>query len=237
MSETATPGTPADSFDVGAAWTWAWRQFNRHWKVLTLAVAPYLVALMIAYGAYLAVLIPATITDMRRGRSSPEDDQALVIALLGVYVAVLVISLLGSIAYRNLVAAALLVADGGTPTPRSALSLRRSGRTLTLALLNGILVLVGMVLCFLPGVVVAIFGQFAFVAMVEHDLRPVRALRRSWAFVRRSFWPSVLVSIVVGLIAYAGTFACLVGLLASLPIAALMQVHAYRSMSGGQIVA
>lgn len=209
--------------------------FGQHWRVLVTALIPYVVMVGLLYVAYAAAFLPVWLDGIRGEPQSTQEVDDLFAVFAIIYLAIVVVSLLASVLVRNLVAAAVLIADGGAPTVRSMLSVRRAGRTIGLALLTALIVLVGFVLCIVPGLIAAVLLCFAVPAMVDEDLGAVAAIRRSGQISRQHFWPSALMTLMVGLVASVGGYACLVGIVVSAPVAVLMQVHGYRSLTGRPI--
>jgi len=66
-------------------------------------------------------------------------------------------------------------------------------------------------------------------------LAPIDALKASFSTVRAHVGETLLSFLVQGLLVVAGLFACGVGILATGPIALLIQVYTYRRLSGGPI--
>lgn len=233
---TAT-GRPPTTFDVAAAWTWSWSRFGQHWRVLVTAMVPYVVAMVALYAIYIDAFLPLWVDSIRGEPVSTQRFDGLLTVWIIVYVAILAVTVLASVLVRNLFAAALLIADGGSPTYRSMFTLRRAYRPIMLAVLSILASFAGLLLCLVPGLVVAVLLCFAVPAMVDEDLGAVASMRRSTQIARQQFWPTALAVLIVGAVASLGSVACLVGVVVSAPVAILMHVHAYRSVTGGQVVA
>jgi uncharacterized membrane protein len=92
-------------------------------------------------------------------------------------------------------------------------------------------VLLGYLLCFIPGLVVGTLWQFAHPLVVERRLTPGEAMKTSWDTVKPHVWMYLVWLLLVGLIAGAGG-AIGIGYLATYPIAHLMMVISYRDVFG-----
>lgn len=64
-------------------------------------------------------------------------------------------------------------------------------------LLNGLIIMIGLILLLIPGVVLAIYLMLFPVAMTIESCGPVQALQRSMDIVKQNWWRSMLVLTVV----------------------------------------
>jgi hypothetical protein len=92
-------------------------------------------------------------------------------------------------------AACVIVAEGWhgrTPTWRSAWAIvgRRAGPLAWLTFVGGLLVVVGLLLCILPGIWLGIAWSVAVPALLFEEVRGTRALERSFRLVRHRWWPT-----------------------------------------------
>ena len=71
--------------------------------------------------------------------------------------------------------------------------------------------------------------------VVDQQQRPVQAIRSSITLVKENFGYTLLVMLLGGAVAAAGTLVCLVGMLVSVPVAMLVHTYAYRYFSHGTI--
>jgi hypothetical protein len=112
---------------------------------------------------------------------------------------------------------------------------------LTILLLTLIFLGVGLVqviLAFIPvlgfllgiGVSLLVGAMFFFVMPIAalSDTSPTDAISRSVKFCFANFWKTVLLSLVLGLIAMAGSLACGIGALFTIPLALVATVTAYN---------
>lgn len=93
---------------------------------------------------------------------------------------------------------------------------KRLHSAIWLAILYGLLVVIGFILLFLPGIFIAVALSVSFVALCVEDKRGTKALRRSFGLVRGRWWATfailllalliiIVVSIVFGLLSAAVT--------------------------------
>jgi uncharacterized membrane protein len=100
------------------------------------------------------------------------------------------------------------------------------------SILVGLAVGIGLVLLIVPGVIAAIFFMFSTLLVIDRDLGPIDAMKESMRIGRGHRWSLLGLIVVLTLMALVGVLALFVGLLVSMPVAALAFVHAYRMLSG-----
>jgi uncharacterized membrane protein len=135
----------------------------------------------------------------------------------------------------GLISGALDIADGKPVTVGTFFKPRNVGGVLLTALLLGIAAVV--ISCtFVGPLILTFFAQFAFAFVVDKRLSPIDAIKASIATVRGQIGNSALSWLVQYAVVIVGEIACFIGLIAALPIAALIQVYTYRKLTGGQVV-
>lgn len=99
-------------------------------------------------------------------------------------------------------------------------------------LLTGLLVAIGSMLCVIPGFIVAGLLFFTFPLIIDRKLGVIEAMKASSEMAKPNLLMFTLFAFVVQLIASAGTYACYIGLLATLPLMFTMTAAAYRDCFG-----
>jgi hypothetical protein len=77
---------------------------------------------------------------------------------------------------------------------------RRLGSVILLSLLVGLIVAVGFILLFVPGVIFLVFLSASIPVLIVENRRGTEALGRSWELVRGHFWHALVVILVAALI-------------------------------------
>jgi hypothetical protein len=101
-------------------------------------------------------------------------------------------------------------------------------------LVSTLLTAVGMVLCLLPGIYLAVAYAFTLPLVIDKRLEFWTAMEVSRKVVHRQWWTMFGLVIVLVLIACLGALACLVGLLVAAPIAVAALMYAYEDLFGGR---
>jgi len=228
------------SFSIGDAVSWAWQKFTRN-------AVPLVVATLI-FGLLLGVL--SSLSGLLQQAVSPETFTAYDTAdglietssrsLTGGGIAVLILLTILQLVVTAVVAAAyfggmLDIANGQPVSVGSFFRPRNVVSVMLAALLVGLLTAVGLVLCILPGVVVTVFAWFTTVAIVDRNLSPLDGIRASFGIAKSNLGPVLLAWLTSLVLVVVGALLCLVGLLVTAPLAYLIQVYAYRRLSGGSV--
>jgi uncharacterized membrane protein len=127
------------------------------------------------------------------------------------------------------------IVNGQPVTIGSFFKPRNIGPVVLASLIVGVATGIGSVLCYLPGLVVALFTMFTTFVLIDRNLAPIDAIKASIDIVKANIGQAILVYIVAGLIGAVGAIACGIGVIVSLPVSALFLAYSYRKLSGGQV--
>jgi uncharacterized membrane protein len=83
--------------------------------------------------------------------------------------------------------------------------------------------------------VLSIFTFFTIYFVVDKDQNPIQSIGSSFSLVGRNFGNGLLTGLLAGFVLLAGALACLVGLLAAVPIITLAGAYAFRRFQGGPV--
>jgi hypothetical protein len=102
-------------------------------------------------------------------------------------------------------------------------------------LLSGILVWIGFMLCFVPGLlIIGLVPTAAYlVAVGEKD--GIQAIKRALAAVKDHLLGTVICSLVLGIVGSLGAVLCGVGVFLTLPIGMIGSYHMARQITGGPV--
>lgn len=98
-------------------------------------------------------------------------------------------------------------------------------------ILNGLIVIFGLILLIVPGIIWALMFMFAQYFVIEHQKAPLDALRESARITNGHKWQLLLFVLAVTGINILGALCLFVGLLVSIPVTTLATVHAYHTLS------
>lgn len=98
------------------------------------------------------------------------------------------------------------------------------------SILSSIISVIGFILLIIPGVYLSVrLSIFAF-ALIDEDLKPVSALKRSMDLSKGRFWQLFWLTLVLGLLNIVGVIAFGIGVLVTVPLTALAMVYVYEKL-------
>jgi uncharacterized membrane protein len=199
------PATP----HAGAALSYGWSRFKESWQPLVAIVA-----------------LPA-IVEIVFSIVSPFALRASIVVWALIQVASVVVSAVASLGiYRS----ALMITAGEPVDFGRAFQYDRWGEWIVFSFVFGVMVVVGLIACVIPGLLVLAFFGLAPYYFIDQRMSLGDALSASRAATRdKDLGFPVLLSIVVGVL---GAIACLVGLVVTLPVSYIALAFLYRSAQG-----
>jgi uncharacterized membrane protein len=203
------PGVPGQpQLDVGDAVGYAWKKFQQYAGPLILIVLIVVVVNLI--GAILRFTIDSFV--------------------VGALVAVL-FWIVGQIVTIGVINASLMVTRGETPEPGKAFNTEYLGPFIIGSILYGLIVLIGLILCIIPGIIAAFMLSFYGFYILDRGLSATDALTASFNMVKDNFGKVFLVILVAFVINFIGAILCGIGLLVTAPICWIILAYAYRKLN------
>ena len=148
---------------------------------------------------------------------------------------VLVLMVLGALVQSAYLNGILQIADGRPVQIGDFFKPRNLGQVLVAGLIVGVLTAVGYGLCYLPGIIVALFLMFTYLFVIDRNLGAIDAIKASFDTVKKNLGPSILAFLIAAVIMAVGSFVCGIGIIVALPVAELFLAYAYRTLTGGQV--
>lgn len=233
----STPNLPARP-SVGVAISWAFDTFKRNltaFIALAAVVAVIQMAQQIAVGPMQNILIDCT--DPQSPGQRAACQSALGIGSMAAIAAALGMSLLAAFATIGVYRAALRATQGQVPTFADMLTTQYLGQYVLLSLAFAGLVLVGTLLCCIPGLLAVFFLQLAPFYVLDAGPGVRSSIASSFRVIRANAGTAfvlLLFNLLVG--ALGGTLYGVLTLV-TLPFAALATAHVYRQFNGQPVVA
>lgn len=121
--------------------------------------------------------------------------------------------------------------DVAAPTLRNLYRPHPFWRYFLMSVFIGVAVLVGLVLLIVPGIIVALMFSLAPYLMLEHDYKPLQAIKESQRMTKGNRGKLLLLVLAIIVMNIVGAVLLLIGLLVSVPVSTLAFVHAYRMLA------
>lgn len=226
-SHAAPTASVNEVLDPGAAFSYAWRKFTEHaWPFVSMLLV---VVAVILVGVAVAVLgiIPV----------GTGNDTAAVLGWIWFGLATLVVLVISFVVQAGVYRAGLAVTRGEAPQLSMLTETTNLGQYVLTALLLGVIVSIGSLLCIIPGIIAMVVFAYAPLIALDKGAGPVESLRRSYEMVRANLGQVVITLLLAYAVYYVGSLICYVGLLVSIPVALVMVTYSYRILEGEPLAA
>jgi len=203
------PSGGGGSVDVGQAFGYAWSKFQQHAGQL-IAIIAVVVAVNVV-GSVLRFSIDS--------------------ALVG-FVLAIVFWILGQVLTIGTLNAGLFITRGEAPEIGKVFSTDRLGDYIVASILFGIAVAIGLILCVIPGIVLAVMLSFYGYFVLDQNMNGMDALKASFDLVKSNGGNVIVVLIVAFVVNIIGLALCGVGMLVSAPVSQIMIAYTYKKLTG-----
>ena len=224
-----TPGTDLGA-DLGAGLRFAGTGLLRGAAALLGVGALYAVAMLVVVGVGFALTLFLSIAMVETSSSAggdPSFGQMIVIFAL-CFVLVLVAGVVGALWQAGAAQAGGILAGGERPSFRQGLI--GPGRVVTTAVLVLVIVMIGSVLLYLPGIIAAVLLFYAIPAALR-GASPGQALRESVATATSNLGVTI-VGFLITMVASSIGGTLVVGFIAVIPFTVLLQIGLYERVNG-----
>ena len=206
--------------NIGDAFNYGWQKFQQNWQPILLAALVYFVGFLVVGGIWyfiVAAILP---------------NSGLFAWLLTTAVGGIVWFALFYLVQAGITRGALALTDGRQLELATFLSTDNLAQIAIGGVVLGVATAIGSLLCYIPGLIVAFFGQFFVFFAVDQNLGGIDAIKASVAFVNEHIGTLVgfyLASLVAWFI---GSLLCGVGMLVAFPVVIIAQAYMYRRLHG-----
>lgn len=207
---------------------------SRSWKIVTDNIGPFLacslltsVPGLLAYALGAIALIPGMMS---------EDPLQFILGLIVFFVLMIAATTLGMLLGTGMVQMTLKVLKG----ERAEYSDIWSGlKSNPLGLLGALIIVslavnIGINFFYIPGLVIGALWLLVVPIMLDKNLGPIEALKESFHMMKDHVVMGSVVYLLAGLAAFAGVFACCIGIFATMPIYFAVTAVVYNDLKLGQ---
>ena len=210
------PGGMQPPADIGTAFSYAWRKFTEN-------LGPII---LITLAVFVGIAIFEVLSFVVQRGSSGFGGIFLSLVFSGLA------AIVGFVLEYGVVRASLAVVDGRPVSFAEAWNMDRFGPFLIAAILRGLIVFVGILLCVIPGIIASFLLWFTPYFVIDKQLSPTESLSASYNLVKSHAGLLVLFAIVATVVYFAGAIVCLVGLLVSIPVVLIATAFMYKRTAG-----
>lgn len=257
------PGYPpaggAGPYSVGDAFSWGWNKFLKHPVELIVPGLVYGLATGVVY--FIFTLIAAAVAPDSTSSYESYDggfnfSASSNLGFAGgavMFVGAIVLLIMSGWIAAAYTAGLLDIANGQPVTIGSFFKPRNVGNVILATVIVGLIVFAVVLVLFLPAMLVpglafvsiplawiaevllGVLFLFTTVAAVDRNLSGVDAVKTSFGLVKPNFGTVLLTVLAMLAIAIIGSIPCGLGLIVGIPLILLIQVYAWRRLSGGQV--
>jgi uncharacterized membrane protein len=230
----ASYGTqPSGPFSVGEALSFGWARFTGNWLFWVLFVLLTFVVGAIfnagSIGDYQELNEAAMRGDISSGTAAGVNFGSSLLGLIGS----LLTSILGALGIN----AALREVSGEKATWGTLFKVNTYGMIILAALLLIVAGFVGLLLCGLGLIALAIFAPFTYHGVVDKGQNAWEAFTSSFRLVGQNFGAVFLLELALLGINIVGAILCGLGLFVTIPLSVLALAFAFRRIAGGPVTA
>lgn len=230
------PADPLNGpYSATTAIGYGWNQFIKNpGQVMVPAVVYFVVVAVVAVLAELLLFIPLTRTTSKVNADGTlsVSGGSFFLSLLAAGLLSFIIAAVAMLLQAGIIKAALGVTDGKKVSLGEAYAGWDKGKVIVAALLIGLMVGIGSLLCYLPGIILAYLSMFTMYFVIDKGMSPVDAIKASFSLTTSRLGETLVFAILAYLVTFAGALLCGVGLIASVPIATIATAYTYRRLHG-----
>jgi uncharacterized membrane protein len=238
----AAPMGSSSGWSIGDALSYGWAKFQANAAQFIIGGLILFVGLIvvgaISFGIQSALINGAECsTDPDTGVFSCDGGSGFIASLFVSAISAALFFIVAQIIGAGLIRGALGVTEGRPFQFSEVLKTDKIGPVIITSLIIGAGTFVGVLLCYLPGLIFAFVTQWSLFFVVDKGLAPIEAIKASIDLVRKNLTDTLIWYIVGGLVAGLGAIACGVGLLVTIPIFLVGGAFTYKKLTGQQVAA
>lgn len=237
----APPTGPSGDWSVGNALNYGWAKFQANMSQII--IAGVILVVGIAILEVLGIIIrnilvsPAECHFNDNGNLVCSDGTGFFVSLLASAIMGFLFFLVAQIIGAGIIRGSLDITEGRPFTTATVFKTDKIGPVVITSLITTVIVSVGFLLCYLPGIVAAFFLQFSLYFLMDKDLAPMDAIKASFNLVKDNIGNVIIWYIVGGLVALVGFVLCLVGAIFTIPIVLIGTAYTYKKLTGQTVAA
>lgn len=222
---------------IGPAISWAFDTLrSRFGAFVALAAVPTIIIVM---QQFVSLPIETILVDCTQAETEAQQlacATGLGATLLATFAQVLAFGLLFMLATIGVYRGALRASSGQVPSITDLLQAERLGSFVLVQLLSAVIVVVGLLLCIVPGLIALVAFQLAPLFVLDRGLSPVKALGASARAIRTHVGAGALTALISFAVLGVGGALWGIATLIALPFAALFLAAMYRQFTREEVL-
>ncbi|HYG93989.1 MAG TPA: hypothetical protein VD859_10425 [Nocardioides sp.] len=230
------PVSGGGQWDLGATVSYGWNKFQQNMAQIIIAALAVVVGIIAI--AVVGFIIVGAITSSGEcefdqfGNLECDDGTPFIVSMILFLLVYFLIFLFGQIVGAGLIRGALAITEGRPFQASEVFKFDKIGPVVVTSLIVGAATFVGLILCYLPGLVIMFATSYSLYFVIDKGLAPMDAIKASVNLVKENLSSTLIWYIVGGLIASVGAIVCGIGLLVTLPIMLIGTAYTYKTLTG-----
>ncbi len=245
----APPPPPAGPVDlaagpwsIGNAFNYGWQKFQQNLGPILIAGVIYVLGLLIIEGIFYLIfaglLLNTSATTINAdGTFTLGSGPGLFAVMIFGALTWFAFTVLSYVVQAGIIRGALALTYGQPLALATMFNTTMIVPVVIAGLLVGLATAVGIVLCYLPGLVVIFFTQFVVAFIVDKQLAPIDAIKASINLVKANAGQLILFYLASALAFFVGAILCGIGLIVAFPVVLIAQAYTYRKLQGETVAA
>ncbi|WP_340537020.1 hypothetical protein [Nocardioides sp. GXZ039] len=227
-------------WSVGNAINYGWTKFQQN--IVQILIAGVIVVVAVAVFQGLGWVIRGALVEERQCTGTSlsnlrcDEGSGFFITLLVSAISSFLFFAVYQIIGAGIIRGALAITEGRPFEYTELFKTERIGSVIVTSILSSIIVFIGFLLCFLPGIIAALMLTYANFYVIDKGYSPTEAIAASFRFVAGDGKALVWVLVTLGLY-IVGALLCGIGLIVALPVAIIGTAYTYKLLNGQQVAA
>jgi uncharacterized membrane protein len=169
--------------------------------------------------------------------TDPDDIGVGMFFSFGYLIFSLLSALVSLLIQAAVVRGALDITKGERIDLQTFLSTENLGQIVLASIILAVGIAIGLVLCVIPGLILAFFSQFTYQFIIDKGMPAFEAIKASFGLVNKNLGTVIVLFLASLLAFFVGAILCGVGLLVTIPVTIIATAYAYRMMTGQTVAA
>jgi uncharacterized membrane protein len=235
----APPTGPTDEWSIGNALNYGWAKFQANMSQIIIAGVILVVGVVIleVVGFIIRSILtsPAECHFDNNSNLVCNDGSGFFVQLIATAIMGFLFFLIAQIIGAGIIRGALDITEGRPFVLATVFKTDKIGPVVITSLITTAIVSVGLILCYLPGIVAAFFLQFSLYFLIDKDLAPMDAIKASVNLATSNLGDTIVFYLLGIVVIIVGAVLCLVGLLVAVPVLLIAAAFTFRVLNGQQV--
>ena len=229
-------------YSAGDAFSYGWGKFQQNVGQMIIATLAIFVGavVILGLGFFLITVVLAGSTDCSTdafGYTTCDTTSGLgffgTMALMALTFGIFFIY--AQVVGAGLIRASLNVTNGLPFRTADVFKFDNLGPVIVASILVGLGVMIGSILCYIPGLIFGFFSSYTLYFLVDQNLAPVDAIKASFNFVNKNLGSTIIWYLLSLVIMFVGELLCGVGLLVAIPVVLVGTAYTYKKLNGAPV--